>query len=172
MKNTEKMFNTIAQPHLTGEKQLVMMNILKEFNPELIDGMGILIKGESSGKRVRKVIVSHFDLVHPFERGFAEGRTIEITPEDVVYGALDNTITNAVLMNEILENGLPIDTDILFSDGEESGMWGMSAFLEANREDVPNMFFTSSICNLLVIFKNVFFLYNLAIFVCYFCDTE
>ena len=143
MKRTEKavnMFNEIAMPHRTMEKQTKMMEILKDFNPQYIDGTGIIIDN-SNDEGVTKVIVSHFDLVGPFERGFKEGDTIMVYEDESIYGALDNTITNAVLMNEILENGVPENTIILFTDGEESGMWGMRTFMRDNVEKIGNMFF-------------------------------
>ena len=92
-------------------------------------------------KVILKVISSHYDLVTPFERGFAEGRTLEFSEDGIMNGALDNTITNAVLMNEILKNGVPKNTIIFFTDGEESGMWGMSRFLESMRDHLDRLFF-------------------------------
>jgi len=133
-------FEAIAKSDRTFEKQNAIMEILEEFNPEYIEGMGIIINN-SSDEGVTKVIVSHYDLVGVFDKGFKAGRTLEFSDDDYVNGALDNTITNAVLINEILKNGLPENTMILFTDGEESGMWGMRAFMSASKENIDEMFF-------------------------------
>jgi len=137
-----KTFETIAKPHKNMEKQNEIMELLKEFNPKHIEGMGIVLSNITKGTRKNlKVVVSHFDLVNTFEKGFEEGRTLEFTEDGVVNGALDNTITNAVLINELLKNGLPENTIILFSDGEETGMWGMRRFIMNMEEHMQRMFF-------------------------------
>ena len=133
MEKTIQRFKQIALTTENFAKQDMILELLKDFNPEYIEGTGIFING---GK---KIIVSHYDLVFPFERGFAEGQTIRVD-KDIVTGALDNTITNAILINEILENGLPEDTSILFTDGEESGLTGMSAFMR-QLKDKESFFF-------------------------------
>ena len=122
MTKTIEMFKKLALTTKDFQKQQMILDLLKDFNPVYIEGTGIFISG---GK---KVIVSHYDLVRPFEAGFAEGRTIVVDGE-IVTGALDNTITNAILINELLEHGLPEDTSILFTDGEETGLTGMSNFM-------------------------------------------
>lgn len=129
------------------------MAMLREMGlePQEVDQTGIFVPPRNSNNGYTKIIVSHFDLVFPFERGFAEGKTIFVEPvfageesdENVIYGALDNTITNAVLLNEITENGLPEDVALLFTDDEESGMWGMRNFMKIINEagKLEEMFF-------------------------------
>lgn len=133
MENIENRFNQIALTTENFAKQQMILDLLVDFNPEYIEGMGIIIRGGN------KVIVSHFDLVSPFERGFEEGRTIIVTETEVI-GALDNTITNAILINNILEFGIPEDTTILFTDFEETGLRGMAAFMKS-RNDIEDLFF-------------------------------
>jgi len=136
-------FNQIALPHRTFEKQQAIMDVLVAHKPEFIEGQGIIVKGKSGNNSVTKVIVSHFDLVHPFEKGFPEETifTREHEGHEVISGALDNTLTNAMLINEVLENGLPDDTWLFFTDGEESGMWGMGDFMRTIRDDLDKYFF-------------------------------
>jgi uncharacterized protein YcgL (UPF0745 family) len=71
-----------------------------------------------SEKKTEKTIVSHMDLIKVFNSGFEKERTHEVK-DNHIYGALDNTFTNAVLINSILNNRNK-NTTYLFTLDEET----------------------------------------------------
>lgn len=133
IENTLKIFADIAKPFFLGEnldkdfvtKEEVIMDLLKEYNPSYIKGVGIIIPSKNITK---KVFVSHIDLVSPFQKGFYKNEVYEIN-DTIINGALDNTLTNAFLLQIVLENGLPDDVSLLFTEGEESGLTGMRNYM-------------------------------------------
>lgn len=133
IQNTLNLFQEIAKPFLHGEKSEItvskeetILSLLKDFNPSYIEGVGIVVPSKGITK---KVFVSHIDLVYPFQKGFQNNQVFEIKNE-VIYGALDNTLTNAFLLQVVLENGLPDDVSLLFTEGEESGLTGMRQYMQ------------------------------------------
>lgn len=86
--------------------------------------IGILCKtnGDSNGI----VIVNHFDLINLFQND-RKHKFYETLTE--LKGALDNTIMNAIIIYMLQENLIPNGTTILFSDGEETGFWGIRTYL-------------------------------------------
>lgn len=143
-------FEEIAKPFFKGDlsiknsKENIIIDILKDYNAHYVQGVGIIVP---SVLPVKKVIVSHADLVHPFQKGFSKGEVFTIKEENgssFLYGALDNTITNAVLINSIIElrsKGLAQDVEFLFTEGEECGFVGMRNYMQYGFNRELNPFF-------------------------------
>lgn len=99
--------------------------ILKMFpKASYIENVGIYLP---SKKNPKKIIVSHMDLVRTFQNGFLENKKFKVENGEVI-GALDNTLTNAILTIAI-ENSKTDDVAFLFTEGEETGLTGMSFFM-------------------------------------------
>jgi len=150
MKNLYDMFTKVALPFSKGDdlsiktKEGMILHILDGLNGAYIERIGIIIP--SLTKDPKKVIVSHIDLVHPFQSGFQIGKTFKVFEEEgVLMGALDNTLTNAFVLLAILElrnKGLAQDVEFLFTEGEESGMYGMSNYMNSKHYNIEaNPFF-------------------------------
>jgi len=110
-----------------------------EFSKEYISGIGFIVNKQESP---RVIVVSHMDLIPTFNRGFREGNTFE-EQEDVIVGALDNTLTNAFLIKLIKETyniGIK-DIEFVFSEGEERGMIGMRNYMEEFSSKKDTSFF-------------------------------
>lgn len=143
MKKLLDMFDRISLPY--GEnaeflKEKEIMELLKEYNPIYIEDLGIVIPSEIETK---KVITSHYDLVRPFQQGFFKNEKFYVE-DNLLRGALDNTLTNAFLILAIIElrsQGLAKDVEFVFTDGEESGMWGMSSYMRTIFPKKENPFF-------------------------------
>lgn len=141
MNNLYQQFKEIARPFneglniLENSKENIILNILKEYNPKYHDGIGIIVPAETENPT--KILVSHIDLVYPFQKGFSKGKDFAIVEsengeDERMYGALDNTLTNAFLIiaiKELREVGLAKDIEFLFTEGEESGMTGMRNYM-------------------------------------------
>lgn len=142
MNNLYQMFTQIAKPFyknkqtIVDSKESTILSILSKYNAYYQDKVGIIVP--SITKEPTKVIVSHIDLVHPFMKGFELGQTFQIVGEKRMYGALDNTLTNSFLIlaiQELRDNGLCEDIEFLFTEGEESGLTGMSTYMENNYQE-------------------------------------
>ena len=88
---------------------------LAGINNEWFDDIGFVIFSEN---RTKKTVVSHMDLINKFNKGFRDNKVYEIK-DDKLIGALDNTFTNAVVINHIL-NYQNKDTTYLFTLDEET----------------------------------------------------
>ena len=98
---------------------------LAEVNGEWRDDIGYVV---FSKKRTTRTVVSHMDLISPFNRGFAKGRVYKIE-EDKLIGALDNTFTNAVVINSMLNN-LSNETTYLFTLDEETSQHAIRDYMK------------------------------------------
>jgi len=102
--------------------------------------MGLIVNKQ---KNPTKVVVSHMDLIPLFENGFKEERCFKLTDQCIV-GALDNTITNAVLLKVIeqlsKEDNLN-NIEFLFSEAEEIGFYGVDNYLKEHRDRFKGTFF-------------------------------
>lgn len=157
MEKIYKRFKEIAKPMThglvldTSSKEGTILKILEKYNAYYEQGIGIIVP--SITETPTKVLVSHYDLVGNFNNGFAVDKNFIIA--DAIYnkdfmqsnmlnenpqvngnfiiGALDNTITNAFLIEAIIElreNNQAEDIMFLFTDYEESGLRGMSSFMD------------------------------------------
>jgi hypothetical protein len=144
-----KLFERIAQPYKDKEGGLKLDLIQQYLNEhgienEWIPGQGLIVNKQDNP---RIVLVSHIDLIRKFQKGFANCKVYEITEtpagRQLIKGALDNTITNAVAilsLMEIMHEGVN-DVELFLSEGEEVGMKGMKAYLKANPEKSSETFF-------------------------------
>jgi len=116
-------------------KELETVTYTKTFTP----GLGLVVNKQENP---RMVIMSHMDLVTPFNRGFENKRSYELY-EKTLTGALDNTITNTMLILLIRElESLGIhDIEYVFSEGEESGLWGCTEYMKQNKDHAENALF-------------------------------
>ena len=128
-----EMFSAIAKTTSDNQKQDEIMSICSNLGLEVLNikDAGIYVSNKDSQFDIDLLFVSHFDLVPTFERGFAKNKDFFVDDNGTVSGALDNTLTNAALLQAVIENGcLPKNVGILFTDGEESGLWGMKNFFK------------------------------------------
>lgn len=139
-------FKAIAKPFTNdvgGEKEEAIHAFFEEkgLSCEYIQGVGLIVNKQENP---RVVLVSHMDLVPPFNRGFSEGRDFNIV-NDMVVGALDNTLTNACAMHvfsDLIKSGVN-DVELFFSEWEEAGLRGMRAYLQMFNEKSENTFFVN-----------------------------
>lgn len=134
MEKLYDMFNKIALPFNNNRsldnnsKESKILELLKDEGAFYENGIGIIVPCRNKPK---KLIVSHIDLVGNFNRGFFENRTFEIK-DDKLVGALDNTLTNSLLIlaiKELIKDNILDEVEFLFTEGEESGLTGMSNYL-------------------------------------------
>lgn len=111
---------------------------------EYIPGIGKIVN-QIDNPRI--ILVSHIDLIRKFQKGFAEGNTHEIITSkkgnEIIKGALDNTITNAVAMlafEKIIQEEI-FDIELVLTEGEEVGCIGMDNYLKEFPEKAQNAFF-------------------------------
>jgi len=133
-----------------GPKVYEIANLVKNINltREYLPGQGLIVNKQDNP---RIVLVTHMDLINKFQKGFSqeERRIYEIgensSGEEVIIGALDNTITNSIaflVMEKLIENGIT-DIELFFSEGEEVGFHGMTGYLKAYPEKSENTFFVN-----------------------------
>jgi len=97
-----------------------LANIDNEWSEET----GFLIP---SRKRTKKTVVSHMDLIPKFNKGFRDNNVCQVK-DDKLIGALDNTFTNAVVINHILNNQ-NINTSYLFTLDEETTQYAIRDYM-------------------------------------------
>ena len=116
-----------------GQKEANLLEILKEHNPVYVDTVGIVIP---SITETRIVCSSHIDLISSFQKGFLNEKKYSLLVQkeiNSVVGALDNTITNAILVlviEKLRKKGLAQDVEFVFTEGEETDMHGMNNYME------------------------------------------
>ena len=88
---------------------------LSEIEAKWDKNLGFMVLSEH---RTKRTVVSHMDLIPSFNKGFKNNKVYKIEDEKLI-GALDNTFTNAVVINSIL-NKQAKDTSYLFTLDEET----------------------------------------------------
>lgn len=154
-----KVFHQIAKPHFDSskeakefsEKETGIINALykglgKEkflelkikWNPYI----GLFIESKDGfDKANQKLIMSHTDLVHPFQKSHDEVKkglkesALTIGSDGLIRGSLDNTLTNAIVLTNFIKGRFENDVSILLDRGEESGMWGATNFHKEKKQD-------------------------------------
>jgi len=132
-KDIVKTFDMICLPFDDGkgykEKLFLKIFELLEIPASYEKGIGVIVPAKNEKKRV---VVSHMDLIPTFNKGFKESRKY-IIEDNKIIGALDNTITNAVAMITAFHTKAK-DTEFVFTEGEETGFWGMKAYIKKRHE--------------------------------------
>ena len=134
-RNVINLFKTISKPFNdgAGEKEKVMLNLLKAYNATYEKGVGIVVPAV---EKRRVAVISHMDLIPIFNKGFAENVVCELgvlNNRQIVAGALDNTITNALLMvaiRSLRDQNKALDVEFVFTEGEETGFFGMKEYIK------------------------------------------
>ena len=129
-------FEMISLP-FNGEnyKRKIFEKIFEKSNieGEYVDRLGYIVK---SKKRNMKTVVSHMDLIPLFNRDFKKNKVYDIEGNKLI-GALDNTFTNAVVINYIL-NCDPKDiedTTFLFTKDEETKQYAIRDYMKMYGND-------------------------------------
>ncbi len=130
-----EVFNYLCQTfdNGKGQKEANLLEILKDFNPIYVNNVGVIVP---SVKETRMVCSSHIDLISKFQKGFEKEKKFKLVEEKgvpSVVGALDNTITNAILVLAIArlrKKGLAEDVEFVFTEGEETDMHGMDNYMK------------------------------------------
>lgn len=154
-----ELFKSIALPFKDfegGPKLDKIIEICGEMNIpcEYIKDKGLFI---NKCKKPKIMIISHIDLIGKFRKGFVENKICEIIDsnnpdnkfkKEIITGALDNTITNAVgilVMKELLKN----HSDITFflSIGEEVGSTGVKNYLKAKKNAANTFYINLDVTN-------------------------
>jgi len=121
-------FEAISLP-FSGEnykKQLfIKIFNLVDINSEWDENLGFIIPSEN---RTLKTVVSHMDLISTFNKGFQKNNIYKIEDNKLI-GALDNTFTNAVLINSIL-NKRDKNTTYLFTLDEETTQYAIRDYMK------------------------------------------
>lgn len=133
--------NFISQNFNNGEglKEKNILSLLKDNNASYIKNIGIVVPSLS---KTRIVCSSHIDLISKFQKGFKENKKFDLILEKTdifLTGALDNNITNAILIiliNELRKIGLSEDVEFVFTEGEETDMHGMKNYVKQKGLDV------------------------------------
>ena len=115
-----------------GEKEKKIISLLRDkypnlkFNPQT----GILIPAKQKQHKI--VITSHYDLISLFQKAFKDGKRepFVLKENGIIKGALDNTLTNSVLIYLLLNYTIPENVEILFTNMEEIGCIGMRNYLK------------------------------------------
>ncbi len=143
MKEIVDIFDQICLPfdNGNGQKEEKFLELLEEHGAHYHEKVGIIVP-TVNGVAPSKVIVSHMDLIPLFNKGFTNGRKYLLEKdelgEEILIGALDNSITNATLIlaiNELRRNGLAHDVEFVFTEGEEIDFLGMKEYLKIKSKD-------------------------------------
>jgi hypothetical protein len=162
-KRLYRILNEISKPFiqlsgkklpLSTEKAIAIDNILNGLN-SYHDRKNYLLYSVGELDQILEsdftVFSSHIDIINRFNRHFDSSEVDEVYHRDGdrLSGPLDNTITNAVLIDAILSRlqDIPENTIFLFTFGEEDigeeGSWGIKSFIELleSRDSLQNAFF-------------------------------
>lgn len=146
------LFKEIALPFKDKEGGLKADKIIEILNRdnipcEYIPDKGIFV---NKIKNPRIMILSHIDLIGKFRKGFMEDKVYNILdsedPEnkfqkEIITGALDNTITNAIAIL-VFKELYKVDKNIMLflTEGEEIGSTGLKNYLKTKKK-ANNIFF-------------------------------
>ena len=144
---------------ITNKEFAILNLIYKKIGQEEFNKLGVswnpyiglfIPSKEGFDKEKQVLMMSHLDLVPTFERAhekvekgeLASALTImddqEINENTIIAGSLDNTMTNAVLLNNILNNRFDNNVNALFETDEENKMNGTKFFFQEEKEDFWN----------------------------------
>ena len=148
------LFNRISLPMKDSEGGAKVEEIIKfllenGISSRYVPGQGILANEVPSPD---KILMAHIDLIPLFRRGFSQEprQVYELKTtkkgDEVIVGALDNTICDAVALLAFVklfnEEKIP-NVTLFLSEGEEVGFIGASAFIRENKERLKDTFFVN-----------------------------
>jgi len=133
-----------------SEKVKAIQEILKDNKIEsyYLENAGLIVPAR---KRRNLVIMSHYDLIPSFEKKFRDKNNVvaKLTEKGNLKGALDNTITNAVIIDIIINNPEILDyTEIVFTEEEEVGCIGSKNYMKFMNQSYKNFNENTFIINL------------------------
>lgn len=146
-----ELFHRIALPMKDregGAKVEEIQKYLSEngISSKYIPGKGIIANDIESPE---KILMAHIDLIPLFRKGFSEEprNVYELgmnkKGEELIIGALDNTICNAVALLafvKLFNKGKIPNVTLFLSEGEEVGFIGAIAFLKERKDSLKNTF--------------------------------
>lgn len=154
-----ELFKTIALPFKDKEGGLKADKILEILTAENIPCEYVPNKGifVNKVKNPRIIILSHIDLIGKFRKGFMENNIYDIlNPEDpenkfkkeIITGALDNTITNAIAIL-VFKELYKVDKNIMLflTEGEEVGSTGLKNYLKSKKNAEKIFFINLDVTN-------------------------
>jgi len=135
-----ELFQEIGKPTVDGkfgEKEEAITAWLDKENikHEYIPGIGLIVNKQ---KNPKNIVVSHMDLIKPFQKRF-EKNEVFVLDKPYIQGALDNTITNAVALLALKNSDMK--TELVLTEGEESGLIGMTNYLEKFKDKAISCMF-------------------------------
>lgn len=148
------LFNSISLPMKDSEGGAKVEEIIKfllenGISSRYVPGQGILANEVPNPD---KILMAHIDLIPLFRRGFSQEprQVYELKTtkkgDEVIVGALDNTICDAVALLAFVklfnEEKIP-NVTLFLSEGEEVGFIGASAFIRENKERLKDTFFVN-----------------------------
>lgn len=145
-----ELFKEIALPFKDKEGGLKADKIIEILNRdnipcEYVPDKGIFV---NKLKKPRIMILSHIDLIGKFRKGFLEQKVSEIISandnkfeKELIVGALDNTITNAISLL-VFKELYKVDKNIMLflTEGEEIGSTGLKNYLKS-KKNASDIFF-------------------------------
>lgn len=152
--NVLKIFQDIALPYIKDffeAKALKILEICKTSTREcyIDEDIGVIVKAR---KNHTLTIISHMDLIKPFYKGFWLNKTLIVDPKtNIIKGALDNTITNAAVIDLLLSGNIPPNVELVFTNDEETGMRASQTYVFKNKGvsyinlDITNEFKNKSV---------------------------
>jgi len=148
--NILQIFQKIALPYVKDyieAKAHAILDICKQTGRECyIDkDIGVIVKAK---KDHNITILSHLDLIQAFYKGFWSNKTlIYDSKTQIVRGALDNTITNAVVIDLLLSGNIPPNVEIVFTNDEEIDMNASAKYARKNKVSYINLDVTNEFKN-------------------------
>ena len=139
-----------------SNKEIAIINLIiekigiEEFNNRKIAWnpyIGLFFPSKEGFDKDNQILMmSHLDLVYPFENAhkqvelgkLASALNImegDIDKNSIISGSLDNTMTNAILLNNLLKGKFDTNVNALFETDEETGMSGTRYFFKEEKED-------------------------------------
>lgn len=126
-------FEKILKPyknHYGGEKLNAIKKILNiKYKLKYYSGIGLIVNKQ---KTPNIIILSHIDLINKFNNKLLNNKKLFSIDDNFLIGALDNSITNAVLISILMETNYEKfnNIEIVFTESEEIDFSGISNYLK------------------------------------------
>jgi len=127
---------------LVEDKVEKISSIIKELGLSYMyeEGIGIIVNKQD---KPNKVIFSHYDLIPLFSHAIIDNGALYKVNNETVEGALDNTITNAILIEALCDlNSEDLSgVEIVFTDMEEIGFIGAKNYIRKYIDRIKDSLF-------------------------------